>query len=86
MEIKDPFAELDSLEGVGNSGVQTSLGQTDHLSSDSNTSFVQHSNGVLVAVTNSAQHVAFRHLDIVEVNGTSARSAYTQFVFFFTDG
>ncbi len=40
LEIKYSFSELSPLKGVRNSGIKATLGQSNHLSTDTNTAFV----------------------------------------------
>lgn len=40
LEIKYSFAKLSPLKGVRNSGIKAALGQSNHLSTDTNTAFI----------------------------------------------
>ncbi len=52
-----------------------------YLSSNANSSFIQHLDTVLVAVAKLSQNAALRYLDVVQVDRTGAGGSDAQFVF-----
>ena len=54
LEFPNAFAELDSFFEIRQRFVETSLGEADHLRRNSDATFVQHADRVLVAVAKCA--------------------------------
>ena len=85
LKIKNPFAELMSLKSVWYSGVKAALRESEHLSTDTNTPFVKHWNGIFVSLSNFPEYIALWDFDIFKVYGASRWGPNTQLVFFFAN-
>lgn len=85
LEVINLFAELLAFQEVWQGGIETALRQTNHLSTDADTAFVQISRSVLVTVTDCTENGIFVHTHVIEVKHASARRTNAQFVFLFAD-
>lgn len=78
LEIADVFAELLALIGVLDGVIKCSLGDTDHLRCNADTSLVENLNGNLVSFANLADDILLGNLDIVKGQDTGGRRADTE--------
>lgn len=71
LEITNVGVELLALEEIRQSNIISTLSETNHLGSDTNTTFIQDFNSILVSLANFTKNVLLGNLDIIKVEDTS---------------
>jgi hypothetical protein len=86
LKIGERLAELLAFLCVFRRELPGTACNSNHLSADADTAFIQSLNGDLVSLARFAQNIFFGNFAIFEDEFTSGGSADTEFVFFFSDG
>ena len=86
LEIRDRFAELLALLGIGGGVRPCALGEAEHLRADADAAFVEGLDGDLVAFAGLAEHVLGRDVAILEDDLAGRGGANAELVFFLADG
>lgn len=70
LEITNVGVELLALEEIRQSNIISTLSETNHLGSDTNTTFIQDFNSILVSLADFTKNVLLGNLDIIKVEDT----------------